>query len=86
MALLQMQFQVQGHCTAGVGKMLMAIQILVTQEVTSGIPTPWINKYILVYTLWMGPYTMPYDIMTCNRITHYRILEHSGLLEHTGTY
>ena len=43
-------------------------------------------KYILVYTLQMGPYTMPYDIMTCNRITHYRILEHSGLLEHTGTY
>jgi len=24
-------------------------------SLTSGIPTPWINKYILVYTLLMGP-------------------------------
>ncbi len=38
--------------------------------VTSGIPTPWIKKYILVYTLAIGPYTMPYDMSTCYGISH----------------
>ncbi len=35
-----------------------------------GILTPWIKKYILVYTLAIGPYTKPYDMSTCYGISH----------------
>ncbi len=40
------------------------------ERATSGIPTPWIKKYILVYKLAIGPYTMPYDMSTCYRTSH----------------
>ena len=41
--------------------------------ISSGILTPWIKtwKYILVYTLAIGPYTMPYDMSTCLGTSHY---------------
>ncbi len=38
---------------------------------SSGIPTPWIKKFILVYTLVIGPYTMPYNMSTCLGTSHY---------------